>query len=111
MTGRSALDRPRRWLSAMARPRAAAAVTAPSCVACAGAPLLAGPLATLGLTGVGAFFHYALAFFAPLNVAVVAFGYRVHRNPFPLLLGLAGLSLLVLHGLTVHRHGQAIEVP
>lgn len=95
----------------MVNPTTAAAVTAPSCVACAGAPLLAGPLAVLGLTGVGAFLHYALAFFAPFNVAVVAMGYRVHRRPLALVVGMAGLALLVVHGLTVHRHGQTIEIP
>lgn len=95
----------------MANPTMAGAITAPSCVACAGAPLLAGPLAVLGLAGVGAFLHYALAFFAPLNVAVVALGYRVHRRPLPLVIGIAGLAFLVFHGLTVHRHGQTIEIP
>ena len=59
----------------------------------------------------GAFLHYALVFFAPLNVAVVALGYRVHRSALPLALGVGGLLLLVAHGLTVHRHGQSIEVP
>lgn len=111
MASTGQLERSRRWLFGRATPQAAAVVTAPSCVACAGAPLLAGPLAAVGFTGVGAFLHYALVFFAPLNVAVVALGYRVHRSALPLALGVGGLLILVAHGLTVHRHGQSIEVP
>lgn len=78
-----------------------AAAMVPTGLACAGAGQLVGPLATLGLTGLGAGLHWMLALVAPLTVAVVWLGFRRHGQF--LVLVLAGLGLLVL-GLHAATH-------
>ena len=72
----------------------------PTGVACAGALQLAGPLAALGLTAVGAALHALLAVVAPLNVAVIWLGFRRHGRPWPLLLAGLGLFALIVHAAT-----------
>lgn len=70
----------------------------PTGVACAGAASIAGPLAALGLTGVGAVLHGLLAFVAPLNVVIISAGFRRHRKPLALILAGVGLLVLAVHG-------------
>lgn len=69
-------------------------------MACAGAVQLAGPLAALGLAGLGAVLHGLLALVAPLNVAIIWLGFRRHGKPLALLLASLGLLFLVVHGAT-----------
>lgn len=76
------------------------AAAVPTGVACAGAVQLAGPLAALGLAGLGAVLHGMLALVAPLNVAIIWFGFRRHGKPLALLLAGLGLFFLVVHGAT-----------
>ncbi|MEX0630007.1 MAG: MerC family mercury resistance protein [Chloroflexota bacterium] len=76
------------------------AATVPTGIACAGALQLAGPLAALGLTAVGAALHALLAVVAPLNVFVMWLGFRSHGRPLPLLLAGLGLLALIVHAAT-----------
>jgi len=76
------------------------AAAVPTGVACAGALQLAGPLAALGLTGLGTVLHGLLAVVAPVNVLIIGFGFRRHRKPLAILLAGLGLLLLVVHGAT-----------
>jgi len=79
-------------------PSKAAAI--PTGIACAGALQLAGPLAAIGLTAVGAALHALLAVVAPLNLAVMWLGFRRHGRALPLVLAGLGLLALVVHGAT-----------
>lgn len=76
------------------------AATIPTGIACAGALQLAGPLAALGLTAMGAALHALLAVVAPLNVVVMWLGFRRHGEPWPLVLAGLGLLTLGVHAAT-----------
>jgi len=76
------------------------AATIPTGIACAGALQLAGPLAALGLTAVGAALHALLAVVAPLNVVVMWLGFRHHGERLPLVLAGLGLLTLGVHAAT-----------
>lgn len=78
----------------------AAVAMVPTGLACAGAEQLAGPLATLGLTGLGAALHWMLALVAPLTVVIVWLGFRRHGQSLVLVLAGPGLVFLGLHAVT-----------
>lgn len=72
------------------------AATVPACAACAAYPLIAAPLAAVGLFGIAAVLHNMLVFLAPLNLIFLTRTYRRHRRPWAL--GLATVGVLFILG-------------
>jgi adenylate cyclase len=82
------------------------AVTAPSFVFCGASPVIAPIFAAAGLSAVSAFIHQALWVFAPLNLALLARGYRRHGHPAGMALGALGTVSIGVHlfGHTLQRN-------
>lgn len=96
----STLHKPRLSVGLELWTGAAGATMVPTGLACAGAAQLAGPLAALGLTGLGAVLHWMLALVAPFTAMIIWFGFRRHGQPLVLVFAGVGLLFLGLHAAT-----------
>ena len=79
----------------------APALTGPACAVCLAGPALQAPIVAAGLTGVAFVLHYLLWVLAPVNLLPLWLGFRRHRDPWGLRLGMVGTLLIVL-ALLVH---------
>ena len=75
---------------------AAPVATGPACVVCGAYPLVAAPLASVGLTGAALVLHYLLWIIAPLNLVPFWISFRRHRNPTGLYLAAIGAVLMMV---------------
>lgn len=71
------------------------AFTAPACLVCAGAPLLLGPITTLGLLGPATVLHVSLTYLAPLNLVLLWRSFHFHRHAAGLVL--AGIAVVLIY--------------
>jgi RNA polymerase sigma-70 factor, ECF subfamily len=90
-------------------PAAIRMLTAPACVVCATHPLTHAPLVALGLGGAAITLHASLALLAPLNALLLWRSFRRHGRAAPLILGLAGVALIMAH-LTGHVLGSGMDL-
>jgi adenylate cyclase len=87
-------------LTLASAPGFAKAVTVPACLVCA-TPAVSGPIIAAGLVPLAVVLHELLFVLAPAHLLLLVQGFRRHRNPLGLLVGTAGV-LLVLNHLLSH---------
>lgn len=88
---------------------AAQAIIVPSFIVCATSPLILPLIAVGGTAAAHWLLHRALWILTPLNLVLIAQGYRLHRDLRPLVLGVFGTLAIFLH-LTGHLFDRDIQV-